>query len=614
MSWFQNKYLGIIKKKFRKIIIYLKQIAQDDSRICKPERSIEKGFKEKLKESKGAQDSIKKSIGSTETKDINKREVPYTEESILSIKREVSKLAIDIDAFAIGDANYKHTDGKWYKDPTFKIRSTDDTHGIQEAIDLALKQNIGKIDFKCKRYLVNGTLNCPSGICLNGLHLNMGTTGVTSTEIVHDQNNVILRSEGTSILKGKPNSALRINNITFHGNDLSANLIELIACTDVQFNNVFLKANIGTGLYMKEVMDSRFNNLYSDWCGTTDGTRAVIEIESGNGYEFSNQLHFNGGRIESYRGTALRTIGKNTNELFFQSMKFESLFSNKTHLEFNNVVALHLNGVNVCSKGLSENIISQQIIFNNCVAISGDLYLEHQNGARIDKFVKILNGSNDIDLCNHIYGNGENILSPAPIMVDGSSYNLYISGHIVGSRKPICNVDNTVTRQKVIGSSSTPSGTVYYPYDYTNEYFEIGRITADKINHKFMFIHKASGEDEQVVFEVNGKSELSFNKSMFILNNAFHPANLTNVPWGKEGSFYVDKSVTPNAMRTYSNGMWRRISYANNVKDCKGRWQQGDLIYNTNPKKGEYIGWVRLTNGDNHVAGIDWQIYGKIPE
>jgi len=520
---------------------------------------------------------------------------------------------------AKGNANYYNSSNKkWYVDSGLTQLATDDSAALQAAIDYAKSSKINRVFIPYRQFLINATVNLPSNITIEGQCYEMKGSFEGST-LVRTSDVTVFKAQGESILAGNAANAksITINNLKIKGNDLASDLVQFIYATDIKFNNVFLFGTTGRAFYAKELMDSRFTNFFTEWCGSTDGTLAAIELESGNGGEFSNEVHFIGNRHESYRGTALRTVGLNVNELFFTDCKFESVFSNNTHLEFNDAVAIHLNGVNICSKGSSGSTLPQQIKFTNCTSVSGALFLEHTGtidttAAKINKYVYITGTSVDIELYVHIYNqNGANTISPYPVQVDSTATQINIRGGISNSAKRISNREAAMPRLDIQGYGASSAGLKLTPLDITNEYWELGRVVADAAGSKAQFIH-GSGGSETVVFDVGADHDMRVRRNLFVRNFGFHPAQLGAAPWAQDGTIYTDTSVTPSAQRTYLNGDWRRVAYGTDPSTATGSWKKSDIYYNTLPVKGGYVGWVRLTTGTGQVIGTDWQPFGAI--
>jgi hypothetical protein len=490
-----------------------------------------------------------------------------------------------------------------------QVPETDDTARIQRAIN-SFPSAGGVLEFDSDNYYISSTITLKSGITLEG-------RGWQSTLIKRTANVVGFASIGTSILAPNPaqNVNIRLKGIRFHGGDFSSDLFQFQANSFVFVNECRFSSCTGRAILAQELFDSRFFNCYFDWIGSTDGTIPGIDLKSGSGYEYTNQIHFVGCDFESYRGTALQTTGVNTNEIFLTDCKFESGQSVVPHVIFDNAYTVFLDNVTFTSNGVSGQTIPKVLHIKNTTRVYGIIFMEHLNTASLTNFIYI-EQSASVDLLAFFGGGVDTLTDAYCIKTDGNnSYTHSLKGYITGSNpnnKKISNISyDRVNRQIFVREYGEPN-VIFSNYQVNgNDQWYLGRVVSDGASTKFRMIRNLTGT-ETTIYEINNANEVHFKTNTFLDNSALHFAQLSTQPWGREGSFYTDTSVTPNAQRTYSNGAWRRIAYGSDPTTATGSWAKGDIMYNTNPVKSGKIGWVRLTSGTGQVLNTDWQPFGAI--
>lgn len=497
------------------------------------------------------------------------------------------------------------------------LGETDDSGMINRAISDAFTTGIKVVRLAGKEYSLKNTVNLKKGINLIG-------AGMDNTIIKRAANVVAIKAEGDSVLStNNPrtrNDIVIMEGFTFHGADYLADYMQLIACGLIYVQKCRFIAMTGRQVYMKECMDSRFNNCLFEWGGSTDGTLPAIELASGDNvtYEYTNQIHFVGCRWETYRGTAVMTTGSNTNEIYFRDCKMESLISNSPHVVLQNANAVNLGTLNICSRGSVGQTLSSQVVMDNCKGIYGMLWLEHTGtidtaSAKIDKFVDIKNSSSDIELLVHVYQNGANTVQSNPVMVDATAdiKSVSINGTVRGNTRDIANVMRLTKTLQV--TSNTPKFRMKHTWVTGWEEYWDAVLVPDGNGTKYSLIHNKDGA-ETTIYTILNSGDIQVYKNLFMSGVAFHPSQIsTTAPWGREGSVYVDTSVAPNCTRTYSNGAWRRVGYAGSFGSFSGSWNTGDIVYNTTTTEAgtagsKYIvlGWKRVGAGSGHVLNTDW--------
>lgn len=499
---------------------------------------------------------------------------------------------------------------------------TDDAPRFNRIIADAVSKKIGKVKLAAIDYYITSQtvdISAASGLAWEGVSFDNKSTGavISGTRIIRGANIVAIKAVGDSVSTGGTNiRGFRFSKIRFMGGDFTEDFMQLKAVAVVYLDDVMFTGMMGRQIYMQEVMDSRITNSIFEWGGSADGTLPMVELVSGGGYEYTNQLHLTGNRFESYRGTALKTSGSNTNEIYMTNNKMESLSSMQPALVLQGANTVSLGVLNICSKGTVGQTLSSQVVIQDTDGVYGLLWLEHTgtidtSAAKIDKFVDINGTSSDIDLLVYVYQNGGNTVQSNPVMVTAAdSDTINVNGSIRNSLKAICNIHARLRNIQI--KNTTPSIRLNYStVTAWSEYWET-RLNGDGTGSKYTLSHNKDGVLTDI-FSVLNSGDTEFYKNVYVKNFAFHPAQLSTAPYGREGSTYVDTSVTPNATRTYSNGNWRRIGYASSFSGFAGTWNSGDIVYNTTTTEqgtagSKYIvaGWKRVAAGSNHVLNTDW--------
>ena len=324
-----------------------------------------------------------------------------------------------------------------------------------------------------------------------------------------------------------------------------------------------------------------------------------IELRSGSGYEFTNQIHFTGCVFESFYGTAIASTGTNTNEIFFQNTKIESLQTNKPLLTFTDTNMVHFGGLQVYSKGTATNTIDAQIVLSNCNTVGGIVYLEHgTGGATLTNYVKIEN-SEAVNLDVMLEDGGDNISGSQYVLTSGNAntqINCFANKgsapkDYAGSDAPNLRVNNIRIQGRTephirFQNSDDGTGNVWY----------LGRVpdTGEYLELQF------NGTSEIEVFRYNLSGEALFNRGLRL-------ARLTTAPTASDGMEYFDNTTDIKTLRRYINGGWQRVGRAS-AAPTAGAWSLGDIVYNTAPTAGGFVGWVCVTAG---TPGT-WKTFGAI--
>ena len=283
--------------------------------------------------------------------------------------------------------------------------AADETEAVQRAIAAARRFG-GALMFSARTYRIGGTLDLPSGIQLIGAGAvaGAGPDEVAGTVLRRISDCVMLRMAGQSFRNGGPmRHSLQLRGMLFDGGDFTSDLAQFVAVSRVTINDCFFLRSRGRHLLLHEVFDSRIGNTDFDGGGRSGGggksgggmaalAPPAVELRSGDGYEYTNHVHFTGCRLESYPGTAIALTGGNTNKIYLTDCKLESLASNQPALTAIGAVALHLAGVQITARGEVGATLDSLLSIQDSSFIVGDLILEHvawDGGATLGAYVSL---------------------------------------------------------------------------------------------------------------------------------------------------------------------------------------------------------------------------------
>lgn len=301
----------------------------------------------------------------------------------------------------------------------------DDTGAIRRAIDEAVR--VGAVVlFSGREYRIRDTIDLPTGIQLLGAGAVPGKEagGITGTVLRRTSDVVMLRAKGNPFLRGGPmRHSLVIRGMLLTGGDQASDLVQLVSAARVTIQDCFFIGSKGRLLLLWEVFDSRIVNTDFEWGGTAGPGTPMIELRSGGGMEYTNQIHFVGCRCESYPGTAIALTGRNTNEIFFTNCKLESMLSVTTEpaLTVSGANVVRFGGVQVTSRGNQEATIKALVAVRDSAFLTGDLYLEHINhdgkGAKLSSYLD-LGASQGVDLRMFVYDGSTRLPAESYVSLD----------------------------------------------------------------------------------------------------------------------------------------------------------------------------------------------------
>ncbi|TCZ63632.1 hypothetical protein EXY23_09615 [Roseicella aquatilis] len=305
---------------------------------------------------------------------------------------------------------------------------SDDSAAIRWALTEASRIGAAVL-FSGREYRISETIDLPTGIQLLGTGAVLGAErrGPTGTILRRTSDVVMLRAKGRSFLRGGPmRHSIMIRGMLLHGGDQPSDLVQLISAARITVQDCFFVASKGRNLLLWETFDSRVVNTDFEWGGAPGDEIPMIELRSGGGLEYTNQVHFVGCRCESYPGTAIALTGGNTNEIFFTNCKLESLLpmANQPALALGGANVVRFGGVQVTSRGSRGATMRSLVEIRDSSFVTGDLYLEHLDGdgdaARLSSYLD-LGGSQAVDLKLFVYDGSRRLSPDAYVSFDRTS-------------------------------------------------------------------------------------------------------------------------------------------------------------------------------------------------
>lgn len=482
--------------------------------------------------------------------------------------------------------------------------AANDAPAFQAAIDAAALAGNFSVRVPAGDYRIGATLLMRSGVRLLGDgYTRFPPAPVSGARLTRSANLPLLRLEGTSILSGGPLiNRCEIRDLTLDGANLDADLLVLRACHEFHMSGCFLRAVSGRWILARELWDSTIVDTRFEYGGRGDGTAPGIELASGSGYELTNQVHFRGCIFETYTGIAVGSSGNGTNELSFTTCKFESTISMFPAMRFSQARVITLRDLTVYSRGANPaGTIEAQLVFDQCADIRATLFCEHAgvagtDAASLGQFVRF-SASSNVDLDIQVYDGEDQITAPQLVTFSGSGASQVVTGSIAGTNPTQKNISNAaalqgnVVRLDPFGEPSLQlrNRALAQP----DSYF-LGRIQADGSATKFRFVVN-NGTADTDILTLSGTRDVVVERSLQV-RQATYLGRTSSQPTGINGALYFDTATGINALRIYNNGAWQRIGYATSPPSA-GNWQRGDIIYNSQPSAGGYVGWSCTASG-----------------
>jgi hypothetical protein len=509
-----------------------------------------------------------------------------------------------------------------------QVPEIDDTARIQRAINDAIAKN-RKLVFGGIKYYISNTLTISASMIWEGLgwgRKNSSQNGVY-TAIIRNTDVVGVKAIGGSVIGGGTHLYnVDFRGIMFNGNGFVSDMVQLWCGSFFNMYNCRFYSCGGVAISAKELMDSFFSNIFFESCGSSDGTKPAILLQSGSGYENTNNLYFQNIDFESCSGKLISSTvsaGYNTNNIRMNHIKMENHQSNQPFIDLNTVYGFTLKNGLLAGTGTQGNTISSMINLLNCEMVDIDVDMYHwanvigtsNPGAGLTTYINA-NNVIGLDVFIRLYNGIDSGLTGSYAVTTTNCDPKKTKIRVI----PIAS--NSVNKphhnqtydqmMKSIGfrSSYNQDGLVSFQNDDINpaDVWQLGRVIADGSGTAFRFIRNLNGVDT-VLYTIDNTNTFNHLKDVnFKAGSVF--ANLAIAPFGTNGSKYYDSNV--NAERTYINGSWHRIGYATAMPST-GTWTAGDIVYNSNPSVlgsagSQYVlhGWRRLTTGSANVLNVDW--------
>lgn len=415
--------------------------------------------------------------------------------------------------------------------------TTDDSNAVRAAISAASAVGGGTILFPvtANGYVIHNVA-LPSNVRLKG-GVGGGRTG--GTLIKRTSNVPIFTATGATVLSnGEHLYNVELEDLRINGADLSNPALDIAAVSSFRMRRVFVTACGGQWIRALEVFDARFVDCEFTWGGNTAGTTPGFEAASGSGYEYTNQLHFLQCRFESYRGTAFATTGLNTNELFFESCKFEGVESRVPHIRFQDAVSIGLFNVQVTGGSTTGGAIARLVEFNGCRSIWGTLFVEMAGTATttLGSYVDVANTS-DMDVEMFVYG------PTAPtsgylVTHDGNNAASTFINSISNGVYPVLapSIIQTWTRNNKVRQFGVGANEVSYVQRRGNktDTWELGAIADDGTGSKWRMLH-----DTAQIFEVLNNNLLRFSQGVaYKQDTVTHSSNGSRTLYPAQHNFH----------------------------------------------------------------------------
>jgi hypothetical protein len=181
-----------------------------------------------------------------------------------------------------------------------------DRTAIQNAIDACEAAGGGVV------YFPEGTYMVGSGLVVDSSNVWLQGAGRGASILEKTGAFALVQFAGTAGAETHV-SDCGIRNMTLRGGDNSGRLIDCLYGTRLLFEDLHLFGNTDIAIDMVELWDSRFTNVYVEWCsGTTTSTPAIYVRSSraasgvGSSTDSTNQIYFVGCLVEGWKGGAIR--------------------------------------------------------------------------------------------------------------------------------------------------------------------------------------------------------------------------------------------------------------------------------------------------------------------
>lgn len=515
----------------------------------------------------------------------------------------------------------------------------DDTLVLQNMFNKCRTSNITSIYFPKGIYLVSDTL-LQYGI--NGLHLIGENDDIYNSTIIKRGADVTIFNFG---------GVMEITGLTYRSDDL---ILENLTFRDLETsytNNVFATlhytqhftiqnctiSNNNKSLDLKQCYDSRFIN--TDFTAGGNSNDAMITLHGGKhaslteiGWDSANCITFECCRFERYFGTAVKTVKEtqpgsynptydpavavNCNTIWFNMCRFEAptLLTGK-HLDFNSTSGIRLDIQMTVLDGQSG---LKPINFDNCIGVFGRISVGYNQstigGASFNDFeepiINILNNSGKFDLdlivttvfnhyqldyfVNVVAGDNTRRTININLIFNGLNKKLYNQGSQNQNLMIYKQGRETRYGQYENGYASKVDNESY------NSYFN--NMTYDSTNQRYTFDNKYSNTSNT-------------NRTLdSIISNDDYSYHRYDYPIVMNNAFMITPSKYPSSVMSAfrsSGTNTRAIMYGSDyptTEQSNVLFKIGDIIFNTNPTAGGYVGWVCTVSGNPGT----WKAFGNI--
>ncbi|KHE73148.1 hypothetical protein [Halobacillus sp. BBL2006] len=447
---------------------------------------------------------------------------------------------------------------------------TSDSPRISRAVQYAIDNRITEINLSNDVYEIDSTISYTFDVKMKG-----NGWGANGTTFKRTANVVGFQIEGESVANldpeghsGKHVANFPFEEVEFDGGDFTEDFIRFYNATFVRMKHCKATACKGRFIHGWELFDSRFNDCFFAWIGNVDGTLPGIELESGGGKEYTNQIHFDNCDFENYRGVAVAGTGTNTNEIFFTTCKFESHISPTNHVYFENSNYVSFDECTFTFGAKDPALTVPEIMkFVNCTKVFVKGWFEQTGSigtevAYLDNFVKFI-GCKNIKFFGSFNQNGvDNLIDSVCVKADTwDSKNTIIEGFIDGSNpnnKKITNVDTRTLGYRSEILQGPDANTTYINNDVNpNDKWYIGRVVADGDGTKFRLLRNKNGVVSEI-FRVANNNDVVFSSKIKVENTFYVPVS-TSAPYANSVHVPIWFDSDTGNLKTVINGSEKTI-------------------------------------------------------
>ena len=509
---------------------------------------------------------------------------------------------------------------------------TDDTQAFINAIEYCKENDVKIIYIPCGKYLLNDTLNIDfSGLTFVGDGNDINGDG--GTLIYRNVDKTIFNVCGNATLEKYSNiENVVFKNIAFRdkSNLYQTTFMNLhyIQWFLIEYCTFYINNSV---MDLRQVYDSRILNCDIAGGGNETLDIPAICIRGGKhaslteiGWDSANAINIIGCRFERFKGTAIKTtaetqpetinpnvnpcVARNSNNIRISNTRIQSHYVvNKPLLEFNETNTISLDTNISCVDG--QDTLETVVKFNNCKGITGIAnvsYFDIDGITQTDfnKPVMKFLGCGYVDLVVR-----PNISSKYKL-----SYLFELDKNNSGYRTITIRCPYSYANKKLYNDSSNPlnvgiqgrqmfygengyNGLAFrYDETLTDEYY----INTQNVNGKNYLRHGYKLNNNSVKFVED------------IISDSVGSYKNMNVPTIIKDGIYIGNATPLNTLSgTNSSREQRLIKFATEyptTAETDVVYKQGDIIFNSRPTVGGFIGWVCVSSGN---PGI-WKTFGVI--